>query len=237
MSTAEFYSPGDRRTKPIMTDKHQKRIEEWLATDSAGFFEHLFTLDWYAAALTDWVAAVPVVSGARVLEVGCGPGTLSRHLAQLGATVHGVDRSAEMIALAQRSAPPGCSFEEGDALALPGPDGQYDVTLAASLINLVPAPSALVAELARVTRSGGAVSVHFPTPALHTHADRIITDLGLAGFSAAVLRMWASRPPKLDHQDVVGLFCERGLGEVQTAWFLDGAVAAVTGRVEAAGRR
>jgi len=53
-------------------------------------------------ALTAFVAALP--GGARVLDLGCGPGRAAAQMAEAGLHVEAVDASAEMVALAGRHA-------------------------------------------------------------------------------------------------------------------------------------
>jgi SAM-dependent methyltransferase len=50
---------------------------------------------------------LPSVEGAKVLDVGCGTGRISRYLAGRGATVLGIDFSAQAIAIAQEQSPVG----------------------------------------------------------------------------------------------------------------------------------
>jgi 2-polyprenyl-3-methyl-5-hydroxy-6-metoxy-1,4-benzoquinol methylase len=59
-------------------------------------------MDWYVGFVREWAAdARPFpptdVSGQRVLELGCGLGELSRHLAGRGASVTAVDLSTRMV--------------------------------------------------------------------------------------------------------------------------------------------
>ncbi len=49
------------------------------------------------------IAASAIDSGARVLEIGCGPGTLAGMLARQGVQVTGIDTSAEMLQAARES--------------------------------------------------------------------------------------------------------------------------------------
>jgi 2-polyprenyl-3-methyl-5-hydroxy-6-metoxy-1,4-benzoquinol methylase len=49
-----------------------------------------------------------------VLDIGCGQGRLSRHLAKLGAEVTGVDVSAEMLGRARASGPPDIAYLQAD---------------------------------------------------------------------------------------------------------------------------
>ena len=53
--------------------------------------------------------------GARVLDVGCGPGRHAHELARRGIEVHGVDISETFVELARADAPSGATFERLDA--------------------------------------------------------------------------------------------------------------------------
>jgi SAM-dependent methyltransferase len=66
------------------------------------------------------VDALGLASGARVLDVGCGPGRHAHALAVRGFEVVGVDISERFVALAREAAPPGAlvTFERADARAL-----------------------------------------------------------------------------------------------------------------------
>lgn len=58
--------------------------------------------------------------GARVLDVGCGPGRHAHELARRGVVVHGIDISETFVELARRDAPEGATFERLDARSLIG---------------------------------------------------------------------------------------------------------------------
>ena len=73
-----------------------------------------------AQEVTFLVDALGLVPGARVLDVGCGPGRHAHALARLGYEVVGVDISERFVALARAGAPAGApvTFERADARAL-----------------------------------------------------------------------------------------------------------------------
>lgn len=64
------------------------------------------------------------LAGRRLLDIGCGRGTLARRLTDRSAEVTGIDPDADAIAAA-RLAAPAARFEVGDALALPFPDAAF----------------------------------------------------------------------------------------------------------------
>lgn len=57
---------------------------------------------------------LPVMTGQRVLDVACGQGRLSRHLARLGADVTGVDLSAAMLGKARAAGPEDITYVHAD---------------------------------------------------------------------------------------------------------------------------
>ncbi len=83
---------------------------------------------------------------ARVLDVGCGTGTLSALLAELGYAVRGVDLAPRMVERARvkaRHHQVDAAFEVGDAGA-PAVDGRFDVVLARHVVWALPdVPAAL----------------------------------------------------------------------------------------------
>jgi len=62
--------------------------------------------------------------GARVCDLGCGPGHLARYLSGLGVDAMGVDVSSAMVGVARRLNP-GLEFQQGDMLRLPFSDRSF----------------------------------------------------------------------------------------------------------------
>jgi SAM-dependent methyltransferase len=101
--------------------------------------------------------AVDVRGGVRLLDVATGPGYVAGAAAERGASVVGVDFSAAMVAQARRQYP-ALEFREGDAEALPFPDGSFDaVVMNFGLLHLG-RPEKALAEAHRVLRSGGRIA-------------------------------------------------------------------------------
>jgi len=105
--------------------------------------------------------------GQTVLDVGCGPGTDTIPLAQVvgkSGQVVGVDHDAAMIAEAERRAEQaGCSawcrHLQADATALPLQTSTCDACRSERLFQHVPDPTAVLAEMVRVTKPGGWIVV------------------------------------------------------------------------------
>lgn len=99
---------------------------------------------------------------ARVLDVGCGTGEWSRRVAVQWpeAQVHGVDvlaASVEWAATQNAALAPRLSFAVGDAYALELPDAAFDLVACRHVLQAIPEPQRVIAELVRVTRPGGIV--------------------------------------------------------------------------------
>ncbi len=96
--------------------------------------------------------------GDRALDVATGTGDLAVALRRRGAEVVGLDFSEPMLEVARLKAPD-IGFEAGNALDLPHSDGDFDaVTVGFGARNFADLGRGL-AEMARVTRSGGRVVV------------------------------------------------------------------------------
>jgi SAM-dependent methyltransferase len=104
-----------------------------------------------AFAIEPLLDAAQVAPRTRVLDVGCGLGTLAAAAAARGATVTGVDLAAGMLAEARRRHPD-IEFVQADAEALPFADHAFDVALGAFIVNHLPHPERAAAELSRVAR-------------------------------------------------------------------------------------
>lgn len=108
--------------------------------------------------------------GMRVLDVGCGPGTITIDLAEavagegeLGAGgVVGLESTPAPLEVARTNAAErGDTTTEwviGDAYALPYPDGTFDVTHAHQVLQHLADPVGALREMARVTKPGGLVA-------------------------------------------------------------------------------
>lgn len=103
--------------------------------------------------------------GQRLLDVGCGRGEAALALADdLGddGDVVGIDASAEMLRVARSKAGAArcrVRFTVGDACSLDEPDDSFDVVRAERTLQWLADPLAAVAEMARVVRHGGLVSL------------------------------------------------------------------------------
>src|SRR6478735_3491483 len=100
-----------------------------------------------------------VTAGQRAIDVGCGPGALTRVLVdRLGAdAVMAVDPSASFVE-AIRTRYPGVDVRPASAEALPFEDDVVDAALAQLVVHFMTDPVRGISEMRRVTRPGGVVA-------------------------------------------------------------------------------
>lgn len=104
-------------------------------------------------------------SGMRVLDFGCGQGTISVGLAKAvdPGELHGIDVEDSQVAAATEAARAGghenAHFRAGDVTDLPFEDEWFDVVHCNAVLMHVPDTNAALAEIARVLKPGGMVSV------------------------------------------------------------------------------
>ena len=98
---------------------------------------------------------IEIQSNTRILEVGCGTGTLLSELQSQGrADTFGLDINPDFLSLAiknSKESPLVC----GDGHALPFSEASFDLTVCHFLLLWVDQPTYVLHEMARVTRRGG----------------------------------------------------------------------------------
>lgn len=123
-------------------------------------------------------------AGDRLLDIGCGPGTITLDLADLVSPgeVIGIDNVESVVAVAEANridrGVGNASFRVADVYALDFEDDSFDVVQAHQVLQHLSDPVAALAEMRRVCRPGGLVAVR---------------ESDYAGF------LWAPLDPVLDH--------------------------------------
>lgn len=131
---------------------------------------------------------VGTADGERVLDVGCGTGSLALAVADRmrGGQVAGVDFAQPYVDYARsRTGDPRVVFQAGDACALPDDDGVFDRALALLVLHFVPRADTALAEMRRVTRPGGVVAAAVWDARGGFVQDRLFWDTAAALFPAA----------------------------------------------------
>jgi len=160
----------------------------------------------------DLVAPLSPAPGGRVVDLGCGPGELTRALHErLGAAeTVGVDTSPAMLARAAAHAGGGLRFVLGDAGAFADGPGGWDVVFSNAALHWVEGHEALLPRLAALLAPGGQLAVQVPCndhhPS-HTAAQAVAAE---APFAAA-LGGWSRTSPVLPPERYAELLFRAGL--------------------------
>jgi SAM-dependent methyltransferase len=113
----------------------------------------------YSAPLAEAFADFAgIESGARVIDVGCGPGALTTVLVgRVGVENVAAIEPSESFAAACRERT-GVEVTVAPAEAIPHPDGAFDAAMSQLVVNFLGDPPGGVREMARVVRQGGTVA-------------------------------------------------------------------------------
>ena len=171
-----------------------------------------FTLQFAQAA----ISALGLAAGRSVLDVGAGSGGAALAMAEQGLRVTAIDASPRMVdRILTRAAERGLSIyvQAMDGQALQFEDATFDAALSVLGIILFPDAARGLAEIRRVVRPGGRVSVVTWTRPQHYE---LAVEL-----RAAIQSVWPEQPPAVlpaqlryrEESDFQGLFTAAGLGE------------------------
>jgi ubiquinone/menaquinone biosynthesis C-methylase UbiE len=119
---------------------------------------------WSRLVAREFVRWLAVPTRRRWLDVGCGTGALTEVVVEAGEarSVVGVDPAAGFVqharALVFETAE--VQFLQGDALALPVGSVDFDAVVSGLVLNFVPEPARMVAEMVRAAMPGGTVALY-----------------------------------------------------------------------------
>lgn len=126
----------------------------------AGAYEQMMGR-WSTLLAPIFVNFAQVRDGGRVLDVGCGTGSLVQAVANVARSseIVGIDPSRPFIEYCrQRFSDPRITFDCGDGMNLPYPDACFDQTISLLVLQFIPQPEKAAREMLRVTRPGRTVA-------------------------------------------------------------------------------
>lgn len=116
---------------------------------------------WSRRLASPFIEFAGVKNGERVLDVGCGTGSLTFALPEAAnvAEIAAIDYSPVFVEEAtRRNSDPRIVIRQADACALPFADGRFDRALSLLVLHFVPETAKAIAEMRRVVRPGGVVA-------------------------------------------------------------------------------
>ena len=132
---------------------------EWMPQPdwNAGLYDASHAFVWEFGR--DLLALLAPQPGERILDAGCGTGHLTAGIAQAGAHVLGIDRSAAMIDQARANFPE-LRFETREIADL-SEEAEFDAIFSNAVLHWVQPPQAAAAAMSRALKPGGRVVFEF----------------------------------------------------------------------------
>jgi SAM-dependent methyltransferase len=174
---------------------------------------------WSRLVARELLRWLDVPSDSRWLDVGCGTGTLAEEILEHAAprSVLGVDRSRGFVAHARaRATDARIAFQVGDAQALAVASGSFDAVVSGLVLNFVPDPVRMAAEMVRAGRPGSAIALYVWDYAGGMELMRCFWDEAKALDPAAAALDEAVRFPRCAPAPLEALFTATGLSRVAT---------------------
>jgi ubiquinone/menaquinone biosynthesis C-methylase UbiE len=184
--------------------------------DAAGY-EQLMGR-WSQKLATPFIDFAGIADGERVLDVGCGTGSLTFALAKAANLdeIAAIDFSPVFVQEAiRRNADPRIKISQADACALPFEDGAFDRALALLVLHFVPETGKAIAEMRRVVRPGGVVAATVWDHLGGMPGMRMMVDTVAAlGEGGRQLRSRYCFQPMMQPGEMKQAFVEQGLADV-----------------------
>jgi SAM-dependent methyltransferase len=167
-----------------------------------------------APAFLAWLRMPP---GLRWLDVGCGTGALCAAIMDRCApsSVTGVEPSEGFLKTARENLAGRATLHQGNAGAIPLEDAAVDAVVSGLVLNFVPDPRAALAEMARVTRSGGTIGAYVWDYAGKMELMRHFWDAAVALDPGAARLDEGIRFPSCSPQALAALFADAGLDDIE----------------------
>jgi SAM-dependent methyltransferase len=188
-------------------------------SNPAGY--HRFMGRWSAQLAPSFIKFAGIEDGQRVLDVGCGTGSLSSALLSTGRAIHvvGVDPVPAYVSFAQGAVDGSrAKFQSSGVEDLPFPDAAFDAVLALLVLQEVADPHAAILEMARVARPGGRVAAcqwdfqgGLPMQSIFWAAAEMLAPAEVARRRTGDNAVKRARPDELAE-----LWIQAGLGNVRT---------------------
>lgn len=184
--------------------------------DSGAAYEQ-YVGRWSRQVAVEFLDSLDAPDGLAWADVGCGTGALTAAILarHQPASIHALDASEAFVNRARALIGDArVRFECGNAVQLPWDVDRYDLCVSGLVLNFVPEPAAMVREMARVTRRGGAVALYVWDYADGMEMLRLFWDAAAAEDASAAALDEARRFPICRPEPLRELFNSAGLQSV-----------------------
>ena len=180
---------------------------------------------WSKELARPFIEFAGIAGGERILDVGCGNGSLTFALAETSALreIVAIDYSPLFVESAtRRNRDPRIKIRQADACDLPFEDGEFDRAMALLVLHFVPETGKAVREMRRVVRSGGIVAAAVWDHLGGMPAMRMMVDTAAAlGEGGRQLRDRFCFQPMMRPGEMTRTFAEQGLLDVRQTQLSD----------------
>ena len=169
-----------------------------------------------APRFLEWLS---VPAGRRWLDVGCGTGALCTAIVEhcSPSSVGGIEPSEGFLKTAERHLAGRAVLRRGSATQIPLDDQSVDVVVSGLVLNFVPDPRAALAEMARVSDTGGTIGAYVWDYAGKMELMRFFWDAAVELDPDAARLDEGIRFPLCRPEALVDLFASAGLSGVEVA--------------------
>jgi len=174
---------------------------------------------WSRLVAQEFIRWLAIPENNQWLDVGSGTGILSRMILATAnpGNLKGIDRSDAFVEFARKQVNHlNLEFEVGDAQALPVESEMYDAVVSGLVLNFVPQPNQMVAEMKRAVRKGGTVALYVWDYAGKMQFMRHFWNAAAALDPAAYDLDEGRRSPICHPGPLTKLFQDAGLSEIET---------------------
>lgn len=190
-----------------------------LATWTNGDLYEQYVGRWSRRVAREFFAWLALPPGSRWIDCGCSTGVLTQTILTdtAPASVMGIDRSEEYVAYARAHVNDArATFSVGDAQALDLAPATCDAAVSGLVLNFVPDPERMVAEMVRAVRPGGTVALYVWDYAGEMQLMRHFWDVAVALDPTVTEKDEGRRSPICKPEPLAQLFGAAGLRAVAT---------------------
>ncbi|WP_026689965.1 class I SAM-dependent methyltransferase [Alteribacter aurantiacus] len=200
------------------------------------FFDRMAQTTWLSGLHEELVKRTGSWENKHVLDVGCGTGRLLMRCQSGTSIVTGVDLSSRMISKSQKlfeglGRGHNATFLTADAEALPFNEDEFDLTISACVLFLMPDPKKVLKEIARVTK--GRIALLNPSYENSLkRANDYCTQYNLSGVEQEFLLQWgkvAEHRHRFQEDELSRIMTACGWRDVHHERHLDGLALITTG--------